>query len=75
MQEAMNSSDDMKSVMGIYDASLGARSNETSGKAIMAKLETLNIIGKISDREIRDALNWIEIERKFLNSEWQRCNS
>lgn len=37
MQEAMNSSDDMKSVMGIYDASLGARSNETSGKAIMAR--------------------------------------
>jgi hypothetical protein len=27
----------MKSIMGIYDASLGARSNETSGKAIMAR--------------------------------------
>jgi len=30
-------SDDMKSIMGIYDASLGQRSNETSGRAIMAR--------------------------------------
>lgn len=37
LQEALNASDDMKAVMGIYDASLGARSNETSGKAIMAR--------------------------------------
>jgi hypothetical protein len=27
----------MKSIIGIYDASLGARSNETSGRAIMAR--------------------------------------
>lgn len=31
------SSDDMKSTTGIYDASLGSRSNETSGRAIMAR--------------------------------------
>ena len=37
IQEAMNASDDMKSVMGLYDASLGARSNETSGVAIKAR--------------------------------------
>jgi hypothetical protein len=37
MQEAMNASDDKKRVMGLYDASLGAKSNETSGKAIMAR--------------------------------------
>jgi hypothetical protein len=37
LQEAMNSSDDMKAVIGMYDASLGARSNETSGVAIMAR--------------------------------------
>jgi hypothetical protein len=29
--------EDMKAVTGIYDASLGQRSNETSGKAIMAR--------------------------------------
>lgn len=37
LQEALNASDDMKAIVGIYDASLGARSNETSGKAIMAR--------------------------------------
>lgn len=37
LQEALNASDDMKSIMGMYDASLGARSNETSGRAIMAR--------------------------------------
>jgi hypothetical protein len=37
LQEALNASDDMKAIMGLYDASLGARSNETSGKAINAR--------------------------------------
>jgi hypothetical protein len=37
LQEALNASDDMKAIIGLYDASLGARSNETSGKAIMAR--------------------------------------
>ncbi|MHA1547419.1 MAG: portal protein [Alphaproteobacteria bacterium] len=37
LQEALNASDDMKAIMGLHDASLGARSNETSGKAIMAR--------------------------------------
>lgn len=34
---AMNASDDIKATTGIYDASMGARSNETSGKAIVAR--------------------------------------
>jgi len=37
LQEALNASDDIKSITGIYDAALGARSNETSGRAIMAR--------------------------------------
>lgn len=37
LQQALNASDDMKSIIGLYDASLGARSNETSGRAIMAR--------------------------------------
>ena len=37
LQEALNASDDMKAIIGIHDASLGARSNETSGRAIMAR--------------------------------------
>lgn len=36
-QEAAIASDDIKSVTGLFDASLGARSNETSGKAILAR--------------------------------------
>jgi hypothetical protein len=37
VQEALNAADDMKSIMGLFDASLGARSNETSGRAINAR--------------------------------------
>ena len=37
LQEALNASDDMKGIIGLYDASLGARSNETSGVAINAR--------------------------------------
>lgn len=37
LQEALNASDDIKAIIGIYDPSLGARSNETSGKAILAR--------------------------------------
>jgi hypothetical protein len=37
LQEALAASDDMKAIMGMYDASLGQRSNETSGRAIMAR--------------------------------------
>jgi DNA-binding ferritin-like protein len=37
LQEALNSNDDMKAIMGMFDASLGAKSNETSGRAILAR--------------------------------------
>ena len=47
----------MKSIMGIHDASLGARSNETSGRAIMARqregdVSTFHFIDNLS-RSIR----------------------
>jgi hypothetical protein len=35
--------DDMKATTGIYDASLGAKSNETSAKAINARAESANL--------------------------------
>lgn len=59
IQQALTASDDMKSVMGLYDASLGARSNETSGKAIMARqregdVSTFHFIDNLS-RAIRHA--------------------
>ena len=37
LNEAAGNIDDMKSIMGIFDSSLGAKSNEVSGKAIMAR--------------------------------------
>lgn len=37
MQEAQIAADDMKATTGIYDASLGAKSNEQSGRAILAR--------------------------------------
>ena len=59
LQQALNASDDMKSIMGIYDASLGARSNETSGRAILARqregdVSTYNFIDNLT-RAIRYA--------------------
>lgn len=39
MQEALLANDNIKKILGMYDASLGARSNETSGKAIDARKE------------------------------------
>lgn len=53
LQEAMNAADDMKSIMGMFDASLGARSNETSGKAIMARQRE----GDVSTFHFIDNLN------------------
>ena len=37
MQAAMSANEDMKNVLGQFDASLGAQGNETSGKAIIAR--------------------------------------
>ncbi len=59
LQEAMNASDDMKAIMGVFDASLGAPSNETSGRAITARqregdVSTFHYIDNLS-RAIRHA--------------------
>ncbi len=59
LQEAMNASEDMKSVMGLFDASLGAKSNESSGRAILARqregdVSTFNFTDNLS-RAIRHA--------------------
>ena len=42
-REAMVSSDDIKSTTGIFDASLGASGNETSGRAIAARQQQGNV--------------------------------
>lgn len=57
LQEAMNAQDDIKSILGIFDASMGAPSNETSGRAILMRqkegdVSTFHIIDNLS-RAIR----------------------
>ncbi|CDP52347.1 Portal protein [Devosia sp. DBB001] len=54
MQEGLAANDDMKRIMGLYDASLGARSNETSGVAIRArKVEGDMSTFDFSDNQVR----------------------
>lgn len=57
LQEALNASDDMKAIVGLFNASLGARSNEVSGRAILARqregdVSTFHFIDNLS-RAIR----------------------
>lgn len=59
LQEALSAADDVKATTGIYDASLGAPSNETSGKAITARqregdVSSFHFIDNLS-RSIRHA--------------------
>ena len=37
LQQALNANDHIKAILGMFDASMGARSNETSGRAILAR--------------------------------------
>lgn len=63
LQEALNASDDMKAVMGLHDASMGAQSNEISGVAISKRVRegdtsTFHFVDNMS-RAIRHAGNII----------------
>lgn len=56
LQESLNSSDDLKNIIGLHDASLGAQGNETSGRAIIAR-----------QREGDTAtFNFIDNQRRFI---------
>jgi hypothetical protein len=53
IQESMTASDDMKAIMGLHDASMGIRTNETSGVAIKARdrqgqVSTFNFVDNLS---------------------------
>ena len=59
VQEALTASDEIKQIIGMYDASLGQRSNETSGRAIMARqregdISTFHFMDNLS-KSIRQA--------------------
>jgi len=78
VQAAEQSIDDMKAIIGIYDASLGARSNESSGRAIQARaaqgdLATFHF-RKALDRAVRveglillDLVLAVDKPKKWLN--------
>lgn len=53
LQESAIASDDMKATTGIYDAALGQRSNEQSGRAIVARQRE----GDVSTYHYRDNFN------------------
>lgn len=54
LQEAQVAAEDMKRTIGIYDASLGARSNETSGVAIQSRQKEAEIANSIySDNMVK----------------------
>lgn len=64
--EAAQSVDDIKAAVGIYDASLGARSNEQSGRAILARKAQGDVstahFGAALDRAVRiEALILVEL--------------
>lgn len=56
LQEAQLCDQDMKDVTGIHDASLGARSNETSGRAIMARQREGDVANFIYQDNLKSAI-------------------
>lgn len=72
LQEALNASDDMKNIMGLHDASLGARSNETSGRAIMARqregdVSTFNFVDNLSRAIEHTGAILVDLIPKYYN--------
>lgn len=53
LQESLNASDNIKATLGMFDASIGAQGNETSGRAILARQRE----GDVSNFHIPDNLN------------------
>jgi hypothetical protein len=56
LQEAALNSQDMKDVTGLHDASLGAKSNETSGKAILARQKEGDVASYIYMDNLKSAI-------------------
>jgi len=44
------------------------------GRECTVELDSLHIVGRIAQREIRDELMWIELNRARLHEEWRRLN-
>ena len=44
------------------------------GPECTVEIDSLKLVGKITRRDIRDELLWIESNQVFLLSEWRRLN-
>jgi hypothetical protein len=56
LQEAAMNAQDMKDVTGLHDASLGIKSNETSGKAILARQREGDVASYIYHDNLKSAI-------------------
>jgi hypothetical protein len=43
------------------------------GRECTVEIDSLEVNGRIVQREIREALAWVEANRVFLHDEWRRC--
>jgi hypothetical protein len=46
----------------------------TDGRECTVEIVSLKVVGRITTREIREELRWIESNRALLLSEWRRLN-
>ena len=46
----------------------------TEGRECTVEIVSLKLVGRITTREIREELRWIESNRALLLSEWRRLN-
>lgn len=44
------------------------------GRECIVEIETLKIVGRVKERNIREPLEWIEQNRVSLLLEWSRCS-
>ncbi|WP_083843552.1 DUF4160 domain-containing protein [Desulfobacter postgatei] len=44
------------------------------GRDCMVDIQTLEIKGRIAEREIQPTLAWISVKQAYLLDEWRRCN-
>ncbi len=44
------------------------------GRECTVELDSRKVVGRIATREIREALQWIELNRAWLHEEWRRLN-
>lgn len=59
LANALTGTDEIKATTGVYDASLGARSNETSGRAILARQQEGNTANFVYQDNLRQGIEQV----------------